>query len=102
MEIKAFFLGALKYEDKVTNEPKLRFSYLLNDQKAIKESDRFVGLNELSFYTDKVAIFDEFKGDDCLQPITLVVEEVPSTSNPLKTNRKVVEIKKKDKIISLL
>lgn len=102
MELNIYFLNCLKYLDKETNTFKYRFGYVLNDKNAIQETDKFKGLNELCFYTDKDVIFEKLKGIDALTPMTIRVEQKPSVKNPMKLNAQIVFIKTKDEDISLL
>ena len=50
MELNIIFLSVLKYKDKETGKEKIRFSYLLNDEKAKRNDNTIKGLSELSFH----------------------------------------------------
>ena len=101
MELNIIFLSVLKYKDKETGKEKIRFSYLLNDEKAKRNDNTLKGLSELSFYSDSTLPFEKLSGDDALQPMILIVEQKPSVSNPLKQISQVTAIQTKNEIINL-
>lgn len=102
MKLNVLFLGVLKYNDKKTGEPKLRLTYLLNNDTAKQENNRFKGINECAYYLDDVSLFDRFSKEDTLTQMEFTLESRPSQNNPLKTITQITEIKTKRDLIKLL
>lgn len=102
MKLNVLFLGVLKYNDKKTGEPKLRISYVVNDESAKQETLNFKGLNECSYYTDMVSIYDKFTKEDALTNMEFTLQSRPSRNNPLKSITEIVDIKTKRDTIKLL
>lgn len=102
MKINVLLLGVLKYKDKQTGVDKYRVSYLLNDSNAFQNTSNFIGINELSFYTDCPLLFETVSHDDILQPAVFEIIEKPNPSNPLKMRMDIASVKLKNGTISLL
>lgn len=92
MEVSVVFLNILKYQDKETKKDKYRFCYVLNDDKAKLENDKFKGLADNSFYFDNSKLFDILTKEDSLTSMKLVVENRPSKRNPLKSVMEVTKV----------
>lgn len=102
MKVDIIFLNILKFRDKVTDKAKYRVEYLLNDGKAMQDTATMKGVNSVAFYTDKEVLWEKLNAKDRLEPMTLVINQVPSKNNPLKIVPVIAQVVTKNGTIDLL
>lgn len=108
-EINATILSVLQYEekDKQTKEPtgkkKIRMDYLMLGKESIQDRDRFRGYSVLACYIDySEEIWNQLTTKVIMQPVEMVLEQVPSARDPFKSHVRVNSINTKDAVISLV
>lgn len=102
-------INVLRYEEKnkatgeKTGKQKIRIGYLLLGKDAVRETDKFRGLSEMSYFLDySDDIWNKLTLKLISQPVELIFDSVQSTVDPLKTYLKLVSINCKDENISLV
>lgn len=102
MKIGVTILNVLKYEDKKTGLPKVRIGYILTEKDAIRETEKFKGLSELSLFLDDASVFDKVKTEYLLTPVQFVLDEKTSPVDPFKKVAVLKQIITKNETISLV
>lgn len=101
-EIDVLYLGILKYKDKQTQEDKYRISYILNSDGAKTDTQHFKGVQEFGYFIDNPIAWETLKKEDAMTSMKFIIENRPSTRNPLKTVTVLKAIKSKNANIELL
>lgn len=100
MKMEIMILNTMKYEK--DGQQKSRMGYILSNKEAFSERDKFRGYSELAVYRDDTKLFDlvpaDFIGKNCVA----TVQERPSTANPLKSYKEIVDLVCNGKTVHLV
>lgn len=102
-------INVLRYDEKnkatgeKTGKEKIRIGYLLLGKDATRETEKFRGLSEMSYFLDySDEIWNKLSLKLISQPVEFIFESTQSAIDPLKTYLKLVSINCKDENISLV
>lgn len=108
-EINATIISVLRYDEKnkktgeKTGKEKIRIDYIMLGKEAMQDNERFRGYAILSCFVDNVNdLFSKLTTKVIMQPVEIVLEQVPSQRDPFKTYVRVNSINTKDEVISLV
>lgn len=108
-EINATILSVLQYDekDKTTKEPtgkkKIRIDYLMLGKESIQDKEKFRGYSVLACFIDyNETLWSKLTTKVIMQPVEMVLEQVPSAKDPFKSYTRVKSINTKDEVISLV
>ena len=108
-QINATLLSVLLYDekDRVTKEKtgkqKIRIDYLMLGKESIQDNTKFRGYTVLSCFLDyKENIWSKLTTKVIMQPVEIVLEQLPSSRDPFKSFVRVKSINTKDEVISLV
>lgn len=96
MELSVTILNILRYEDKITKEPKIRIGYINNDKSYISNTAKMKGMPELSVYLDDKDLWDKLDVGLCGRPVMMTFEKQANPRNPLKEVAVLKKISSKD------
>lgn len=100
MKMEIMILNTMKYEK--DGQQKSRMGYILSNKEAFSERDKFRGYSELAVYRDDTKLFDLIPGDFIGKSCFATVQERPSTSNPLKSYKEIIELVCNGKTVRLV
>lgn len=108
-EINATILNVLRYDEKnkqtgeKTGKQKIRIDYLMLGKESIQDKTNFRGYAPLTAFIDyNETIWNKLTVKVIMQPVEIVLEQVPSTRDPLKSYTRMNAINTKDEVISLV
>lgn len=108
-EINATIISVLRYDEKdkktgeKTGKQKIRIDYLMLGKEAMQDKDNFRGYSSLSCFIDcNDTLWSKLTTKVIMQPVELVLEQVPSARDPFKSYVRVNSINTKDEVISLV
>lgn len=101
--IKVFITSVLRYEDKKTNEPKIRIAYVNQEKGACQNNQRLKGFPELSaFVKFDEKVWNGIELKDFYQPATFTFEPQRAPYDPMKVINVLKTIEVNGKTISVL
>lgn len=93
-------INVIRYFDKKTGEIKSRIGFIFNSDKYLKNTDKFLGVNELScFYDDDIVA--KLPTDLILRPVVGIFEVKTNPSNPMITSSVLTAIEHKGNVYKL-
>lgn len=92
MDLNVTVLNILRYNDKNTNEPKIRIGYINNDSKYIENTDKFRGYPELSVFFDDNGLWEKLDLKLVGQIVKFTFAKEVNPRNPLKDITKLTKI----------
>lgn len=108
-EINATIISVLRYDEKdrntkeKTGKQKIRIDYLMLGKESIQDKSNFRGYANLSCFIDyNENIWSKLTTKVIMQPVEMVLEQVPSARDPFKSYVRVKSINTKDEVISLV
>lgn len=101
MKLDVTILNVLKYTDKNDGKEKSRVGYRVYGDEAYSENDNYRGFTELSYFYKDATLFNQLTKEYMGQKCTLVFEERPNPTNPLKKYNVLKELVFKDNTITL-
>ena len=108
-EINATIISVLRYDEKnkqtgeKTGKQKIRIDYLMLGKESIQDRENFRGYANLSCFIDyNENIWSKLTTRVIMQPVEMVLEQVPSARDPFKSYTRVNSINTKDEVISLV
>lgn len=108
-QINATIISVLRYDEKdkntkeKTGKQKIRIDYLMLGKDSIQDRGNFRGYANLSCFIDyNESIWSKLTTKLIMQPVEMVLEQVPSARDPFKSYVRVKNINTKDEVISLV
>lgn len=108
-ELNATILSVLRYDEKdkktgeKTGKKKIRIDYVMLGKDAIQDNENFRGYSQLScFIDDKNDVWSKLTTKVIMQPVEIILENVPSARDPFKSYVRVNSINTKDEVINLV
>lgn len=108
-EINATIISVLRYDEKnkqtgeKTGKQKIRIDYLMLGKDSIQDKEKFRGYANLTCFIDyNETIWSKLTTRVIMQPVEMVLEQVPSARDPFKSYTRVNSINTKDEVISLV
>jgi len=103
MKFNIRIIGIMSYNSKDTNEEMTRIEFEYLDKQYFKNTEKFIGRLTDAKYL-KGNLLSKFDANDIMNNVIfqIVVNNVPSERNPLRTTQKITEIQKNNASYILL
>ena len=94
-------IDVMRYVDKKSGEIKSRIGFVFNSEKHLKNTEKFLGFNELSCFYDGDVVC-KLNPDLIMKPVIGIFEVKTNASNPMRTSSILTSIVYKGNVYSLL
>ena len=98
---RILIIDAMRYTDKKTGEIKSRVGFIFNTEKHFKNTEKFLGFNELSCFYDGDVVA-KLKSDFIMKDVIGIFEVKTNASNPMRTSSILTAIEYKGNVYNLL
>lgn len=94
-------IDVMRYADKKTGEIKSRVGFIFNSDKHLKNTEKFLGFNELSCFYDGDVVA-KLSQDLIMKPVVGIFEVKTNASNPMRTSSILTAIEHKGNVYHIL